>query len=501
MAERSFPEPIGQSAKEVTKLRLSLAILSALFAGAATAAMAQAVPPKIWDVPFGTPITGLTVDFTDPACGTNGGPPSTALKSFADFAQCKPEADGLREIWFRYDDTLLYLAKALRDPVSEIRLFLTKVGDQPAILSFLVDDQGIIRGYRAWTDPAAEPKVRYDNKLASATMRNVLGTTWACSDLPKEEGEGPIEGTYIKQHCELTTGTFHAINETRFYLKPGQAVVDPETGKPMLNAFESSAYLNVVEAMPYPADEKHTPLAPPPPAPATGDMAAQFIAGLVKDCPGCDLSGADLRRHDLTGADLSGAKLVATNLHRAILRGVNFTNADIERSDLNLADITQTNFTGANLTNTMLFGARGGSTDFTGANMTSIKAGSIEVRQAKMAGVNLTQGDLGQARLNGADLTGATLEGAYFFQASLIKATLAGVKASETAFNQAVLRGADLTKSVFKDADMQSANLLGADLSNADFTHVRFEAANIRDMVTTNTILTGSLMPDGTTAK
>ena len=114
------------------RLRSSLAILSALMVSTATAAVAQAIPPKIWDVPFGTPITGLTVDFADPACGTNGGPPSTPLKSFADFGQCKPEASGLREIWFRYDDTLEYLARALRDPTQTQRLFLTKIGVQTA---------------------------------------------------------------------------------------------------------------------------------------------------------------------------------------------------------------------------------------------------------------------------------------------------------------------------------------------------------------------------------
>lgn len=98
-------------------------------------AFAQDIPPKIWDVPFGTPIDSLGVDFAEPACGTNGGPPSTQLASFADFAQCPTEPDGLREIWFRYDDTIEYLARAVRNPVQAIRFNFTKVGMQPAILS------------------------------------------------------------------------------------------------------------------------------------------------------------------------------------------------------------------------------------------------------------------------------------------------------------------------------------------------------------------------------
>lgn len=482
------------------RLRRLVSLTSALILAASTAALAQEVPPKIWDVPFGTPITSLGIDFAEPACGTNGGPPSVVLASFADFAQCATEPDGLREVWFRYDDTLEYLALALRDQVQTVKLAMTKVGDQPAILSFLVDDEGHIRGYRAYTDPAADPRLRYNNQLASATMRAVLGTSWNCSDLPKAEGEGPIEGIFVKQRCELDGDGFHASNETRFYLKPGQAVVDPATGKPMLNAFESSAYLNVVQSAPYPADEKAAPLVEPPPAPAADDKVGMFIAGLSKDCPGCDLSGADLRRRDLTGADLSGATLVATNLHRAILRQVNFKGANLERSDLNVADLTQTDFTGASLVNTMLYGARGTQTLFTGATMTSVRAGAIEIRQGNFEGANLAGADLGQGRLNDAKLARADLSGAYLYQASLIRADLSGAKAGKSAFNLAVLRNANLSNGFFADADFQSANLLAADLSHSDFTHVRFEKANIRDTNRTGTILTGSQMPDGTIA-
>ena len=80
----------------MTPLRLRLAALAALLCSAP--ALAQDIPPKIWDVPFGTPIDSLGVDFVEPACGTNGGPPSVELKSFADFATCTPEASGLREL-------------------------------------------------------------------------------------------------------------------------------------------------------------------------------------------------------------------------------------------------------------------------------------------------------------------------------------------------------------------------------------------------------------------
>lgn len=463
-------------------------------------ALAQDIPPKIWDVPFGTPITALGINFAEPACGTNGGPPGVALKSFADFAQCQPEADGLREIWFRYDDTLEYLARAVRDRVQIIKLAFTKIGMQPAILSFLVDESGRIRGYRAHTDPAAEPGIRYDNHLASPMMRAVLAADgWTCKDLPRAEGESEIEDQFVKQRCTLDRGDLTAVNETRFYLKAGQAVLDPATGKPMLNAFESSASISVAQSQPYPADT--AVIAETPAAPVAADQRSQFLAGLTNDCPDCDLSNSDLRRRDLTGADLTGARLVATNLHRAILRQAKLAGADLGRADLNLADITQTDFTGANLKEAVMFGARGAQTKFTDAILSGIRAGSLDIRQGVFDGADLTSGDFGQARLQGASLMGADLTGAFFYQAMLVRANFTEAKGSNATFNETVLRDANLSKSVFSNADFLGANLLGADLTDADFTHVRFERANLRDAQMSGTTLTGSLMPDGSFAK
>ena len=483
----------------MTPLRLRLlAAVAVLFL--ASPALAQDVPPKIWDVPFGTPIGSLGIDFAEPACGTNGGPPSVALASFADYAQCPAEADGLREIWFRYDDTLQYLATALRDPVQSLRYNFNKVGMQPAILSFLVDDAGRIRGYRAHTDPAAEPRLRFDHHLASTIMRAPTGVAnWSCEDLPRAEGEGEIEGQYVKQRCTLDTAEFTGTNETRFYLKPGQAVVDPATGKPMLNAFESAASVTVTQRAPYPASEPTAAAADEAPAPDADDAVGRFFAGLTNDCPGCDLSGADLRRRDLTGADLTGAKLVATNLHRAILRQAKLAGADLSRADLNLTDVTQADFTGATLHEAVMYNARGAQPNFSGANLRAVRAGSLDLRQAVFDGATITTADFGQARLNNARFVDADLTGSYFFQANLVRADFTGATASASAFNQSVLREANLSRTVFRDADFQAANLLGADMTGADFTHVRFDRANLRDTIQEGTVLTDSLMPDGTT--
>lgn len=53
------------------------------------------------------------------------------------------------------------------------------------------------------------------------------------------------------------------------------------------------------------------------------------------DCPGCDLSGANLKNHNLSNADLSGA---------------NFSDADLEYADLTGANTDGTDFTGSIIT-------------------------------------------------------------------------------------------------------------------------------------------------------
>ena len=100
--------------------------LALLLAGAgahAASAQQRAVSgqqrlPQIWDLQLGTPVSDLPEEaFVDPACGTNGGPPGLPIGSFEQFGRCRPENSGLREIWFRYDDELEYIARAARDQI------------------------------------------------------------------------------------------------------------------------------------------------------------------------------------------------------------------------------------------------------------------------------------------------------------------------------------------------------------------------------------------------
>jgi hypothetical protein len=230
-------------------IRTSLStVVPALVAGihvllAASIASAQQRPNRfeIWDLKLGTPVADLPDEFTDYACGTGGGPPSMALTGFRDFRRCRPEPDGLREVYFRYDDELEYWAKA-NQFATEIRKFSgTKVFDFPVVLSARFDENGIVKGIRIVSDPRDTSRDREEAYL----LRNFLNArygreSWDCVDLPPEDGETPVFRTFIKQRCKKTVeGGAQAELATSYLRKKGQAEVDPHSGRQTEGQFES----------------------------------------------------------------------------------------------------------------------------------------------------------------------------------------------------------------------------------------------------------------------
>jgi hypothetical protein len=222
----------------------------ALMLACAGAAMGQQRLPQIWDVPLGSSVSELPEEaFVDPACGTNGGPPGLPIGSFEQFGRCRVESSGLREIWFRYDDELEYIARAARDPDAAARNNAMVVLGQPVILSLLVDGTGLVQGYRIITDPHAEEEVRANAYLIAAAFKYRFGADgWACTDARPGEGETPITGVFLRQQCRKVSEGQQITVESRRYYKAGQALLDPNTGRQTVNQFESSARLQLVRA-------------------------------------------------------------------------------------------------------------------------------------------------------------------------------------------------------------------------------------------------------------
>ena len=62
-------------------------------------------------------------------------------------------------------------------------------------------------------------------------------------------------------------------------------------------------------------------------APAAAQTKADLLAKRSRDCPGCDLTDAKLKRYDLSGANLAGAILTGANFHGAKLAGADLSGA------------------------------------------------------------------------------------------------------------------------------------------------------------------------------
>jgi len=216
---------------------------------------AQEEPKRftVWDIHIGEAAADIPNEFVAYACGTNGGPPSIPLENFSGFMKCKPDASGLREVYFEYDDELEYRARAL-NLRAEIRRYAgTTAFEFPVVASVLFDPAGRARGERLVTDPRQQTsRSRIEFWTLANFLRQRYGDEgWACKDLPREEGEGPAGSLFIKNHCEKQADGLHFVLEQRYFQRKGQHFVDPFTGKPETQAYESATRFEIYDAALY----------------------------------------------------------------------------------------------------------------------------------------------------------------------------------------------------------------------------------------------------------
>jgi hypothetical protein len=228
-------------------------------AAPATAQVARRA--TIWDLQIGAPIAAQPkpIEFRGFACGSNGGPPRAPLTGWADFKRCPAEADGLREVYFEYDDENEYIARA-HDNDREINRWAgTHEVTFPVVASALFDDAGILKGVRLVTDARPEHK----NDITEANRRKredsyVLGGIMAsrfniepardCKTLPAAEGEGSVGGLFVKQVCERDDAAAgrRIVVRANLFRKPGQSAFNPQMPTQLTQGqFESSARVEV----------------------------------------------------------------------------------------------------------------------------------------------------------------------------------------------------------------------------------------------------------------
>lgn len=221
--------PLPLALCQLLNVRGLLGLLAlAILLGAASTAQAQS-RTRVWDIALGIPVDQLPLtEFVNPACGTNGGPPSLRLDGFADFGRCPIDrATGLREVWFVYDDEWEYIARAQRDPREIARYSANVFARQPIVTSLLIDASALVQGYRVVSDPRAPVELRLEAHVLAAYFKSMFGDpTWSCVDFPREPRELPLYGVYIKTNCTAITGDRYLKVDTRHLLKPGQDARD-----------------------------------------------------------------------------------------------------------------------------------------------------------------------------------------------------------------------------------------------------------------------------------
>jgi len=178
--------------------------------------------------------------FGELACGSNGGAPRQRLDDWSDFAKCRPEPNGLREVYARFDDEQEYIGRATDDPRYGGMRSGTRLGGHAIVLSALFDGGGVVRALRFVTDARAPPHERRMAHMFRLTIFNRYGPDgWSCTDMPAAVGETPVGGIFVKQRCEKVTPERQLMVEARFLRKPGQADIDPVTGEHKPGQFES----------------------------------------------------------------------------------------------------------------------------------------------------------------------------------------------------------------------------------------------------------------------
>ena len=230
-------------------MRAIIAVAAVIVLGAGSArAEDQPARADVWSLKLGTPAAALPIDaFVDYACGGNGGPAQQPLAGWSEYDRCRPEPNGLREVYFRYDDELEYIARAHRAQTMIAQYSGTKVLDFPVIVSALFDGGGTLAGLRIVTDPQASPQERKKAYTLSNFFKERYGSDgWDCNEAPPAPGETPVGTLYINRRCtKLAKDDMRALLETRFLRKPGQAEFN-SSGKLTVGQFDSSTRLELL---------------------------------------------------------------------------------------------------------------------------------------------------------------------------------------------------------------------------------------------------------------
>ena len=146
-------------------------------------------------------------------CAADAGGEGQAVAGWGSFRDCPPGPRGLREVFFRYDDS---------GAVSE-DFEGTMVAGHPVLISLLIGDDGIVEGLRVSSDPDARDYHKRRARMLSNMVKTRFGLTgWRCIDAPPDSGEFEIGGLYINERCEKDLGDRRVVLLSQFFRRYGE---------------------------------------------------------------------------------------------------------------------------------------------------------------------------------------------------------------------------------------------------------------------------------------
>ena len=167
-------------------MRFAAALLLGLISWSLATGAQDLRRASVRDLKLGEAIAAqpAAAEFRGFACGSNGGPPRQPLSGWSDFKRCSTDVDGLREVYFEYDDEYEFVARARNLPREVARWAGTTEAGFPIMASALFDDAGVLRAVRIVTD--SRPDYRSDPTeaaIASALAGEIHGLKTLKADI------------------------------------------------------------------------------------------------------------------------------------------------------------------------------------------------------------------------------------------------------------------------------------------------------------------------------
>jgi hypothetical protein len=203
--------------------RLGAAAAAACFsAGIAFADDTTGQRNDLRDFRIGMNVSGLPEDgYGNFTCAARGDAAGTSLDSWTEYMQCAPDEEGLREVQFEYTATRVEFVKA------NDKWDGTRVYGHPAIVSLLIDEDGVLDGLRILTDPQARRYMRKKAYLLGHQAKfHFNPATWQCDDLEPSGGEEPVGGIFVKERCVNRYEDRLVKLEVDLFRTPGQSMED-----------------------------------------------------------------------------------------------------------------------------------------------------------------------------------------------------------------------------------------------------------------------------------